>query len=110
MTMQRVCSTAVFAALVLGAGTAGAVTVVDAALKVRPTDSPSGTSSATLRAARGEFEPFQIVVSGGAAGKASVTPSASAPVGSNGPPPPSEVRPYRVGYLDLSTPSQIEGG
>src|ERR687888_349409 len=57
---------AVFVGVVFGAGSASAITVVDATLKVRPTDSPQGTTSATLRAARNEFEPFQIVVAGGA--------------------------------------------
>jgi hypothetical protein len=107
--MLRVGSTAVLAAVVLGAGAARAVTVVDSTLKVRPTDSPQGTTSATLRAARGEFEPFQIVVSGGAAGKASVSASASALIGSSGTIPASEVRLYRLGYLNITTPSNIEG-
>ena len=101
----------VFVVVGLGAGSASAITVVDATLKVRPTDSPQGTTSATLRAARNEFEPFQIVVSGGAAGKSSVSATASALVGADGGAiPASEVRLYRLGYLNLTTPSNIEGG
>ncbi|HZA52522.1 MAG TPA: glycoside hydrolase domain-containing protein, partial [Myxococcaceae bacterium] len=108
--IRRGGSTCFLVAVLLGAGTASAVTVVDATQKVRPGDSVSGASAAVLRAARNEFAPFQIVVEGGSAGRSSVSASASPLVGPSGTLPALQVRLYRVGYLNLTTPSNDEGG
>ncbi len=86
------------------------VGVVDAALKVRPKESPASSSSAALTAARNEFEPFQIVVQGGQAGLSGVTATASDLTGAAGTIEARNVRMYRLGYLDLTTPSNEEGG
>jgi hypothetical protein len=102
--------TAFLGAVLLGGGTASAVTVVDAAQKIRPAESITGSSTAVLRAARNEFAPFQIVVEGGGSGRNSVTATASALVGPSGTIPATEVRLYRLGYLNLTTPSNDEGG
>ena len=63
----------------------------------------SGKPLARVEAARGEWEPFQIVVEGPLEG---VRATASALVGPGRIAPPQL---YRVGYLDVKTPSSIEG-
>ncbi len=86
------------------------VGVVESTLKVRPTQAPGAmTSSANLVAAANEFEPFQIVVQGGAAGANAVMATASALTGPSGTLPASQVRLYRMGYVNVTTRSNVEG-
>ena len=44
---------------------AAAVTVLGSAVKVRPSEHPTGTPAAAIFAARNEFESFQVVVEAG---------------------------------------------
>ncbi|MBI3181563.1 MAG: heparin lyase I family protein [Myxococcales bacterium] len=87
-----------------------AAVVVDASIKVRPSESPPGSPKATLTAARSEVEPFQVVVHGGSSGATGVSAAAGELKGPCGSIPASSVRLYRVGYLQLTTPSSAEGG
>lgn len=98
------------AVALFGCETAAEVIVIDAAQKVRPTELVTGRSAAMLRAARNEFAPFQIVIPGGGSGRRSVTAAASALSGPTGTISAGQVRLYRVGYLNLTTPSNDEGG
>jgi hypothetical protein len=73
------------------------VEVVSALEQVFPTAAPRGASSAQLEAARGEWEPFQIVVTGPLRG---VRAQATGPF---------RPRLYRVGLVDVKVPSSVEG-
>jgi hypothetical protein len=73
------------------------VEVVSALEQVMPSAAPRGEKSARLEAARGEWEPFQIVVSGPAR---DVRAQAAGPF---------KPRLYRVGLVDLKVPSSVEG-
>lgn len=83
-----------------------AARVVGPLWQVFPSSVPAGEPEAQLEAARGEWEPFQIVVhaAGGALG--GVRAEASALTGAGQLPAP---RLYRVDYLDVTTPSSVEG-
>ncbi len=83
--------------------------VVDATQKVRPTQTPALLPAAQLVAARNEFEPFQIVVAGGTTGASNVSAVASALSGPAGTIAAGHVRLYRLGYLDVTTPSSVDG-
>lgn len=74
--------------------------------QVFPTTVPAGEPGATLEAARGEWEPFQIVVHADGAALDDVRAEASPLAGPGTLPAP---RLYRVAYLDVKTPSSIEG-
>ena len=83
------------------------VRAVGPLVQVFPTSVPPGEPEARLEAARGEWEPFQIVVTATAGALSAVRAEASplrGPAGSLAAP-----RLYRVEYLDLKTPSSIEG-
>ncbi|MHB8875495.1 MAG: DUF4091 domain-containing protein, partial [Myxococcaceae bacterium] len=96
---------------VLAWGAPASVVVVDASIKVRPTDTVTGTASAAIGAAKNEFEAFQLVVSGGTGGVTAAGVTATSLAGPGGAViPATEVRLYREGYLNLSTPSNVEGG
>jgi PKD repeat protein len=83
------------------------VTIAHASVKVRPGDSPTSNSTAHVYAAQNEFEAFQIVIHGPATNVSVTLPTL---VGPNQVRIPAEhVRVYRVGYLDVVTPSNIEG-
>src|SRR5215813_13767324 len=84
------------------------VTVGNAMLKIRPTDAPPTETSAEIHAAQNEFEAFQIFVSGPALGVSVTPPTLTGPSGTII--PASEVRLYREGYQNITTPSNIEGG
>src|SRR5438874_2772538 len=75
-------------------------------VQVFPTSVPPGEPVAQLEAARGEWEPFQVVVhaSGGALARvrAEATPLA-------GPATIAAPRLARVEYLPIKTPSSVEG-
>jgi hypothetical protein len=86
------------------------VVIVGAAAKVRPTDAPTGPSSATLFAAQNEFESFQVVVAGGGTPITGLDVSLAQPLTGPGPAiPASNVTIYREGYYDVVTPSDNEG-
>jgi hypothetical protein len=79
-------------------------------VKVRPGDHPAGASSASLTAARNEFESFQVVVEAGAAATTNLSVSLLQPLkGSGGTIPRRTVTIYREAYYDVVVPSDSEG-
>jgi glycosyl hydrolase family 123 len=80
--------------------------VVGPMVQVFPSSVPPGEPEARLEAARGEWEPFQIVVHAAGAPLRAVTADAS-PL--RGPSAIAAPRLYRVEYLDVKTPSSVEG-
>ncbi|HZS37100.1 MAG TPA: glycoside hydrolase domain-containing protein [Polyangia bacterium] len=99
--------------LVAGAGGArGAgldVSVVSPLEHVFPDGAPPGEPGARVEAARGEWEPFQIVVRAPAGEALANVRALAAPL--DGPERASVAAPrlYRVEYLPVRTPSSIEG-
>jgi hypothetical protein len=87
---------------------AQAVWTASATQKVRPGDAAGSTTSATLEAARNEFEAFHVVVSGGGAGAKGVTVAADPLTGPGGA-TISDVRVFREGMYNVATPSNIQG-
>jgi hypothetical protein len=85
--------------------------VVSADHKVRPMDAPATTASASLEAAKNEFEAFQIVLTAPVGDAAGVSIALSKPLaGPNGASIPAEdVTLYREAYYDVGTPSNSEG-
>ncbi|HZS40413.1 MAG TPA: sugar-binding protein [Polyangia bacterium] len=84
--------------------------VTDATEKVRPDFVVPAAATANVEAARNEFEPFQIVLGGGASGLAGVTASAGALTGPSGAQlPASGVRLYRVDLYHVEYASNAEG-
>jgi hypothetical protein len=71
-----------------------------------PTSVPAGEPEAKLEAARGEWEPFQVVVHAAGAALSGVRAQATALDGAGKIAAP---RLYRVEYLEVKTPSSIEG-
>ncbi len=88
---------------------AQSIGVADATLKIRPTQSLVLEPGAQLKAAANEFEPFQIVVQGGGSGASNVSATAGALTGPGGSIPASSLRLYRLGYLNIATPSSVDG-
>jgi hypothetical protein len=74
---------------------------------VFPDARANGPAGAVLEAARGEWEPFQIVVRA-PAGASSVR-AAATPLGADDGATIAAPRLYRVEYLDVRTPSSVEG-
>ena len=87
-------------------GTPVVARAVGPMVQIFPTSVPAGEPEATLEAARGEWEPFQIVVHAAGAALAGVRAEATA---LSGPGKLAAPRLYRVEYLDVKTPSSIEG-
>ncbi len=86
------------------------VGVASGLVKLRPGDSPPPAASASLDAARNEFEPFQVWLHGGDTGLSGVTVSASELVGPGGASIGAEhVRLYRQGLYEVVVPSNTEG-
>jgi hypothetical protein len=85
--------------------------VVPSTQKVRPDDQPATTASASLRAARNEFEAFQIVLRASGGDVAQVSAKVSGPlVGPLGAQvPAANVVLYAERYYDVGTPSNDEG-
>src|SRR5262245_30465691 len=79
------------------------VGVVPSTQKVRPDANPQGAASAQIKAARNEFEAFQIVLRADTADVAQVSAKISQPLGG-----PSMVL-YAVRYYDVGTASNDEG-
>lgn len=91
--------------------TGPSVRVVGSLTTVRPDEAVSGASSAWISAARNEFESFQVVISAGSARLTGMRVSLASPLtGSGGTIPADDVVIYREAYLDLETPSDLEGG
>jgi MYXO-CTERM domain-containing protein len=76
--------------------------------KIRPGDAAGTATSATLEAARNEFEAFHVVISGGAAGAKAVTATAT-PLAGPGGAVIDDVRVYREAWYNVGTPSNIQG-
>lgn len=85
--------------------------VVTPNLKVRPTDTPAGSPSASLKAARNEFEPFQIVLTSSGGTTQGVSVSLAKPLAGPGGAqiPAKNVVLYRVAYHVVGTASNSEG-
>ena len=87
------------------------VGVVPSSLKVRPDDQPATSPSASIRAAKNEFEAFQIVLRAGTADVGQVSAKVSKPI--TGPLgaqlPPKNVVLYVERYYDVGTASNDEG-
>jgi hypothetical protein len=81
--------------------------VVGPMVQVFPTSVPPGQPESRIEAARGEWEPFQIVVSSTGGALTGVSAEASPLRGAGGPLAPPRL--HRVEYLDVKTPSSIEG-
>src|SRR6185312_16774447 len=89
---------------------APAVGVTDALTKVRPDFAVPASTAAHLDAARNEFEPFQIVVAGGASGLTGLTAVAGDLVGPDGAHiAAANVRLYQVGLYHVLYASNVEG-
>jgi hypothetical protein len=82
------------------------VGVVDALTKIRPGFAVPAGTTATLEAARNEFEPIQIAIAGGANGLKGVSATASDLTGPGGIPAP---RLYQVGLYHVNYASNVEG-
>jgi MYXO-CTERM domain-containing protein len=100
--------TLVAAALFATTAFAQSVWTAPSTQKIRPGDAAGAATSATLEAARNEFEAFHVVLSGGAGGAKAVTVAADALSGPSGA-TISDVRVYREGMYNVSTPSNIQG-
>ncbi len=87
------------------------VSAVRSSLKVRPLDTPTGSSSITLRAAKNEFEAFQVVIAGGASGRSNVSVQAPTLVRQGGSEtiPATDVRLYRERTHTFTQRSNPEG-
>jgi hypothetical protein len=93
-----------FARAALGIG------VVPSTLKVREADTPTTTTSANIKAAKNEFEAFQIVLSSATAVtgvSAKLSASLTGPGGAKI--PDANVTLYAERYYDVGTPSNDEG-
>lgn len=87
------------------------VVVVGSLVTVKPADAPAGAASASLTAARNEFESFQVVVRAGASTLTGVTVLLETPLsGPGGTIPAQNVTIYREAYIDLVHASDLEGG
>jgi hypothetical protein len=77
---------------------------------LRPTDALSGPASATLSAARNEFESFQVAVSAGDVPVSNVRVELATPLaGPGGAIPAANVTIYREGTINVGKPSDLEG-
>ena len=88
---------------VLAQASEPSVRVVSPLVQVFPSSVPPGEPVAKIEAARGEFEPFQVVLHAGATPLHNVRATAAPLDGGIVP------RLYRVAYLPVKTPSSIEG-
>src|SRR4051812_43837611 len=77
------------------------VRVVSPLVQVFPTSVPPGEPAARLDAARGEWEPFQIVVHASAGALRGVTAATASLVGPKGA-TVAAPRLYRVGYVEVT--------
>ena len=95
----------------VGGGGGASVVVVGSLVTVRPRTHPAGTASASLFAARNEFESFQVVVRAGGSPLAGVRVGLRTALhGPGGTIPGRNVTISREAYVDLRRPSDLEGG
>jgi hypothetical protein len=87
---------------------APSVTFANAMLKIHPNDVAGFETVAEIAAAQNEFEAFQVVIIGPASGVSVTPPTLIGPGGAAI--PAGEVRLYREAYLNITTPSNLEGG
>lgn len=99
--------TLVAALLVASSAFAQSAWTASATQKIRPGDAAGSGTSATLEAARNEFEAFHVVLNGGAAGAKAVTVAADPLTSAGG--NISDVRVFREGMYNVGTPSNVEG-
>lgn len=86
------------------------VVVVGPLVKVRPADIMSGSTSASILAAKNEFESFQIVIQGGSSGLQGLNVTLASPLtGATQTIPAANVTIYREEYYDVKTVSDSEG-
>lgn len=86
------------------------IVAVGPTLKVRPTETVSGTASVQLLATRNEFESFQLVVHAGDQQLPGVRIELATPLRSAwGSIPMTNVVIYREEYYNVQTPSDLEG-
>ncbi|HOX45397.1 MAG TPA: DUF4091 domain-containing protein [Myxococcota bacterium] len=86
------------------------VGVASGLVKLRPGDSPPPVASASLDAARNEFEPFQVWIQGGDTGVTEVSVASSDLVGPAGASIGADhVLLYREGLYQVVVPSNAEG-
>lgn len=96
--------------ILLGSPALARVDAVNALVKVRPADRVPEAASIQIEAAGNEFEPFQVIVHGGAAGVTGVTARASELTGPGGAViDSSEILLYRQGLYPVVVPSNTEG-
>jgi hypothetical protein len=93
------------------ANAVGATVTVHSSLEtLRPAGPLSGPTSATLTAARNEFESFQVAVSAGELPVSDLRIELITPLtGTGGTIPAANVAIYREQYLELGKPSDLEG-
>ncbi|MCU1282174.1 MAG: hypothetical protein JWM53_5720 [bacterium] len=97
------------ATLLVGSSSfAQSVWTASATQKVRPGDAAGTSTSATLEAARNEFEAFHVVLAGGGGGAKAVTVAADPLTGPGGA-VISDVRVFREGMYNVATPSNVQG-
>lgn len=87
------------------------VSVVPSTLKVRPGDHPAGAPGAQLKAARNEFEAFQVVLFANGAAASAVSARVESPLTGPGGAalPPANVVLYAERYYQVSVASNDEG-
>jgi hypothetical protein len=100
--------TLVAAMLLTSSAFAQSAWTASATQKIRPGDAAGTTTSASLEAARNEFEAFHVVLAGGGGGAHAVTVAADALTGPGGA-AISDVRVFREGMYNVATPSNIQG-
>lgn len=79
-----------------------------ATVKIRPSATPGVSKSATIKAARNEYESFQIAIQGTSA----ITIASVSASDLTGPPgvlSKDYIKVFREGYINVSTPSNLEG-
>ena len=79
-----------------------------ATIKIRPFDSPGGNQSVHIKAARNEYEAFQVAVTS-PEGLTEVEASVSDLAGKEDSIAREYIRLYRESYLEVFTPSNIQG-
>jgi len=88
---------------------APSVWTTHATVKIHPDDAPGSAASASIWAARNEFEAFQVAVNGGSAGATAVSMTAPTLLGPGGAAiPAANVRLYREALITTTYASNLE--
>src|SRR5512138_1992794 len=101
--MRRTILAAAVLALVPLWVNAATVSVAGATFKVRPDQAPLASTAVSMSAARNEFEPFQILVTGPATGVTATATALSSGATSIGP-----VRLYREALIRMTNLSSLD--